>query len=331
MRPYRLGLAVVLALAAASASCAKKQESIVSVSGGKKLTADEIDADPLALLPGGMVVLAQADAAAFLASSSGPSALRISQNLVPLTAEMGFVPQRDLKTIVAGAYSMSGADVAAIAQGAFDVEAIKRAADRGAVTALGQPLRKTDYAGNDLYVSGETGFVLLTAKTLLVGNPTGMRRALDRIRDGRVKREVPDWMLELLKTPNAQLVVAADLAGQSVSAAVATQAPFLKNLKTARVIGNFQPPGINFAGTLTYPDGTSAAASEAQMKQVAQMAGFLNFLGMFGVSSPIKQMDTRVTNTDLQFLVALDGPALGALLNQLGVMTAFTGPRAPGQ
>jgi hypothetical protein len=331
MRPYRLGLAVVLALAAATASCAKKQESIVSVSGGKKLTAEEIDADPLALLPGGMVVLAQGDAAAFLSSSSGPSALRIAQNLVPLTAEMGFVPQRDLKTIVAGAYSMSGADVAAIAQGAFDVDAIKRAADRGAVTAVGQPLRKTDYAGNDLYVSGETGFVLLTAHTLLVGNPTGMRRALDRIRDGRVKREVPDWMLELLKTPNAQLVVAADLAGQSVPASVAAQAPFLKGLKTARVLGNFQPPGINFAGTLTYPDGASAAASEAQMKQVAQMAGLLNFLGMFGVSSPIKQMDTRVASTDLQFMVALDGPALGALLTQLGVMTAFTTPRPVGQ
>ena len=322
-------LPLSIALVFSAGACGKKQDSNVTVAGDKKLSAEDIDRDPLALLPGGMVVLAQADAAAFLASQTGPAAIRISQNLVPLTPEMGFVPSRDLKTIVAGVYSMSGADVAAIVQGTYDVDAIKRAADRGAISALGKPLSRVDYANNDLYLSGDVGFVLLTPHTLLVGNPAGMRRALDRIRDGRVKREIPDWMVQLLATPNAQVVVAADLAGQSVSAAVSQQVPFLQGLRTARLIGNFQPPGINFAGTFTYPDGTGAAAGEAQMKNVAQMAGWLNLLGMFGVSSPIKQMDTRVTGPDLQFLLALDGPALAALLSQLASMTQLVAPAPP--
>ena len=175
MHAWVRNLAVLpLALALAAPGCGKKQDSNVTVAGDKKLSAEDIDRDPLALLPGGMVVLAQADAAAFLASQTGPSAVRISQNLVPLTPEMGFVPSRDLKTIVAGVYSMSGADVAAIAQGTFDVDAIKRAANRGAITALGKPLGRVDYANNDLYLSGDMGFVLLTPHTLLAGNPAGM-------------------------------------------------------------------------------------------------------------------------------------------------------------
>lgn len=329
-RAVLLAAKLLLALAATAtaatlAGCSKKQESIVIVGGDKKLSAEEIDADPLALLPGGVIILAQADAQAFLASQTGPSALRVAQNLVPLTPEMNFQPTRDLKTIVAGVYSMSGADLAAIAQGTFDVPAIKRAAERGAVTAMGQQLRKVEYAGNELYLSGDLGFVPLTSKTMLIGNPTGLRRALDRIRDGRVKREVPDWMVDLMKTPNAQAMLAADLQSQSVPAAATAQAPFLQGLSKARVVGNFQSPGMNFAGALTYGDAAGATGGEAQLKRIHSQASLLNMFAFFGVSSPIKSLDTRVQGNDVQFVAAVDGPVLMALMNQLGVATMFTG------
>jgi len=46
---------------------------------------------------------------------------------------------------------------------------------------------------------------------MLLGNETGMRRALDRIRDGRVRREVPEWMTNLMANPQASMVFAGDL------------------------------------------------------------------------------------------------------------------------
>jgi hypothetical protein len=309
-------------------ACSKNKESIVTVGGDKKLSAEEIDRDPLALLPGGAVVVAQVDAQAFLASSVGPSSLRVAQNLVPLTAEMNFKPERDLKTLYAGVYSMTGADTAVVAQGTYDVDAIKRAAERGSMTAMGKPLRKVEYASNDLYMTGDLGFVLLTPKTLLSGNPTGIRRALDRIRDARVKREIPDWAEAVLKTPNAQIAIAGDTSGQSIPQAIVGQVPFLNGIKTLRLIGNFQPPGMNFAGSLTYPDAATAANGESQIKSVAQLAGLLNWLSPFGVSSPLRSLDTRVQASDVQVLAAVDGQALSALLNQLGMITAFVGPLA---
>jgi hypothetical protein len=322
-RPFRLAsLVLALGLPAVTA-CGGNKESIVTIGGDKKLSAEEIDKDPLALLPSGAVGVVQADMQAFFASSMGPQALRIANNLVPLTAEMGFSPQRDLKTIVAGIYSMQGADVALVAQGSFDQAAITAAADKGAVTALGQPLKKLEYAGNSLYVSGDVGFVLLTSKTALAGNSVGIRRALDRIRDGRVKREVPDWMVDFLKTPNAQLIVVGDTSTQPIAAAAVQQAPFLQGIKTVRLLGNFQPPGMNLAGSLSYPDGTRAAQSEAQLKQLHEMAQAMSWLSFLGLSNPVQSMQTRVQESDVQVLAAIDGQSLGRLLDTLGTVTAF--------
>ncbi|MCS6902371.1 MAG: hypothetical protein NZX77_21730, partial [Polyangiaceae bacterium] len=149
-------LALVLALPLVFSGCSKK-ESIVAVGGGKKLSAEEIDADPLALLPGGAVFVWQVDAQALLHSSLGPSTLRTTQTLVPLTPEMNFDPKRDLKRLYGAGYSMQSADVAMVAQGNFDLEAIKRVAERGGMSAAGRPFRKTSYGGNDLFLTGDVG------------------------------------------------------------------------------------------------------------------------------------------------------------------------------
>ncbi len=50
---------------------------------------------------------------------------------------------------------------------------------------------KSSYAGRSLYTAGNMGFTVLTQKTLLFGNDTGIRRALDRIQEGRAKRQQP--------------------------------------------------------------------------------------------------------------------------------------------
>src|SRR5262249_29139257 len=149
----------------------------------------------------------------------------LAAKYIPIGQEAGFVAQRDLRSMVGGVYSLAGADAVAVAQGDFRPDLIQAAADRHATTALGVPLVHSKYAGNDVYTAGNVGFTVVTAHTLLVGNETGMRRALDRIRDGRVRREVPDWMTKLMDNPQASMLLAGDLTNQPHVAAVAKAAP----------------------------------------------------------------------------------------------------------
>ena len=320
-RRTAVALACLLGLSCA-ASCHGGKESIVSIGGDKKLSAEEIDKDPLALLPGGAIGLVYLDCPAFFASSVGPSGLRLANRLVPLTPEMGFEPQRDLKTLWGAGYSMQGADFALIAQGTFDAAAIQQAAARGTVTAVGKPLTRVEYAGNTMYVSGEVGLVLLTSKTALVGNSAGIRRSLDRIRDGRVKREIPDWMIDLAKTEGTQVALAADLSTQAVPSAAIAQMPFLQGLKTARLLGKFEPPGVRVAGSLTYPDAATAKIADEQIKNLGQLATMANMFSFLGLGTPLQSIETKVAESDVQVMAALEGVALGRLLESVGTAAA---------
>lgn len=323
LRPFTVALAALVTLASITTlgGCRGK-ESIVTVGGDKKLSAEEIDKDPLALLPGGIVALGYLDAQAFFASSVGPSGLRLANRLVPLTPEMNFDPKRDIQTVWMGAYSMQGADFAAVVQGSFDQAAIQQAAARETLTAVGKPLTRVDYAGNTMYVSGEVGLVLLTPKTALLGNSAGIRRSLDRIRDGRVKREIPDWMIDLAKTDGAQCAVAGDFATQAAPATAIAQFPFLTGLKTVRLLGKFEPPGVKVAGAATYPDPASAKNAEAQIKNLGNLAALGNTFSFLGLGTPLQSLDTKVAESDVQILATLEGNALGRLLETVGPTVA---------
>lgn len=324
---HGLVLAAVLGLGGTSSGCGKK-ESIVAVGEGKKLSAEEIDADPMALLPGGAVFLWQADAKALLNSSMGPSTLRTAQTLVPLTAEMNFDPKRDLRKIHGAGYSVQSADFAMIAQGDFDAEAIKKVADRGGASAIGRPFQKTSYGGNDLYLTGDVGFVVLTSHSLLVGNPAGLRRSLDRIRDARVKREIPDWVNDLFKTEGAEVVLAGDVAGQSVSAAVSQQAPFVQKLSKLRVLGDFKDPGVNLAGSLSYEDPQAAASGNDQIRAASAQANALNYLFFLGLSNPLRNLQTNIQGNDVQFVAQIDGPVFGNLMERAASQIRSAPPAA---
>ena len=74
----------------------------------------------------------------------------MSSIAVPLGPEANFDPKRDIKRVILGLYSLQGADVAVVIQGTFDPDAIRSAASRGAMTPLGVPLTRLEYAGNEL-------------------------------------------------------------------------------------------------------------------------------------------------------------------------------------
>jgi len=291
--------------------CAKK-ESIVVAGGDHHLSASEIDGDPLALLPGGPVGVGYLNVTACLTSSLGAAVQRASQRLIPLTPEMNFEPSRDLKKLTIAVYSLQGADVAAVAQGTFNAAAIEQAVARKAVTAFGQPLQKAEYAGNTLYLSGDVGLVLLTPQTALVGNPAGVRRALERLRDGRIRREIPDWANDVLQAPGGQVAVAADFTNQPLAQEVVRQAKFLNGLRTLRLVGTFESGGgLNLAGSVSYPDEASAASANEQVRAVGQLT---TLLSLFGGSSLLRSLQTTVREKDLQFTVILDGQSLGRML-----------------
>lgn len=219
--------------------------------------------------------------------------------------------------MVGGAYSLAGVDVVAVAQGDFNPELIRAAAERHATTPGGMQLVHSKYAGNDVFTAGNIGFTVVTHHTMLIGNETGMRRALDRIRDNRLARDVPEWMTKLIETPQAATVLAGDVATEPRIAAMARMAPFLSGLSSFRMVGNFQPPGVNVAGTLTYADAPSAAAGANALRGLAQTTAITAVLAIFGLGAPLQNLQIENHDRDTNFVTASDAETLARLLAQV--------------
>ncbi|MFO0760874.1 MAG: hypothetical protein U0359_30635 [Byssovorax sp.] len=299
--------------------------------GGEKVDASQIDRDPVALLPSGIILLGYADLAAMFQSKWGADAAQIVTNLLPLGAESNFSPQRDATRIFGGMYAMQGADFCAVVQGNFDADAIRKAADARSITISGAPLVKSRYADNDLYTAGNLGFVVVTGHTVITGNETGIRRALDRLRRGKLERSVPQWMVDLLNTKNASMIVAGDLSTQSVTDAASAKLPFLGSLRAVRILGNFQPPGMNFAGSLTYPDAATAQAGAQNLQQIQQLTALVSLFSSFGFGAPLPTPQIAQQQSDVGFTVQVDDNLVKVLLQQAGSITksAVTSTKVP--
>lgn len=308
---------LLLAAALATLGCPKKDDVIVETAAGKELTPEDIDREPLALLPSGAVGIAVLDAQQLFSSQFGQKLLVLAQATAPVPASAGFQPQRDLERLVVASYSTQGADVVAVATGAFDKEAIERSADGVQQTPLGAPLVKSSYAGRALYTSRNVGFVVLTRRTVLAGTETGIRRALDRIKEGRVKRGVAPWMGELLDNPGAPIAAGFDLRAQPVTDAMRQQLAFLDGLETGRLVGNFQPPGLNVAGTLTYGEDAAAQKGSQNLENLSQQLGNWGWLmQLVGISQPVRRLEAQAEGKDCKVVAELDGQGIAGLLDQ---------------
>jgi hypothetical protein len=312
--------------------CGGADESLGLI-GGEKIDPTVIDRDPLALLPSGILLLEYVDAFAMFRSKWGGEVAQIAHNLLPLGPESNFVAQRDITRLYGGIYAMQGADFCAVVQGNFDPGAIRKAADARAITISGAPLVKTRYADNDLYTAGNIGFVVLTSHTVITGNETAMRRVLDRLRFGKLERNIPPWMVDLMLTKNASMAFAGDLGSQSAVEAASQQLPFLAGLHTARIVGNFQPPGMNFAGTLTYADPTSAQSGAATLKHVQQIVGLVGMFTAIGFGASLPSPEVMQKGSDLAFTLAVDESFVRLVLRHLNevIRSVTTSTRtAPG-
>jgi hypothetical protein len=311
-------------------SCGKKEDVVIAAADRVKVTAADVDRDPIALMPSGAIGLVRVDAPAMFRSAVGQRLKDLVLARIPLPPSAGFEPTRDLAAVYIGIYSMSGANVAGVATGTFNPAAIERAADGTTMTPLGAPLVKTTYAHQTLYVSRNVGFAVLTEQTVLFGDETGIRRALDRISEGRAAHDVPPWVDDVLRTPNAATAGAFNLVGQAPVEASVKYVAFLNGLKTARIVGNFEPPGMNFAGTLTYGDPQAAEAASAALQQTNQTLRSYSFLMQIaGIGNPIQKLETAPSGNDTKFVMAVEQKALEWILTQAADRMGVAGSTTP--
>ncbi|HET9958245.1 MAG TPA: hypothetical protein VFQ61_27310 [Polyangiaceae bacterium] len=300
-----------------SAGCGKQGDVIVESGAGKGLGGHAIDADPLALLPPNAVGAATLDARALFASRFGARLFALTQAKSPLPASAEFDPRRDLERVYVGFYSMQGADVAGVATGTFQPEKIEAAATSNPQTFGGAKLTLQEYAGRNMYLTDSLGFCVLTSRTVLFGDETGMRRALDRISEGRAQRKLPAWMVDVLERPKAPLSGGADFTSQPLSAAAREQVPFLNGVKTLAVVGNFQEPGLNLAGTLTYDEPEAALRGAENLRKMHErLANYAAILSIIGLPQPVRSLEARAEDKEVRFVAGVDGAAVAVLLEK---------------
>lgn len=336
-----LELAATLSAGAAVGTGCASSPSLVPI-GGQDVDPAVIDKDPIALLPSGVLLFGQIDLTALFQTPIGNDVASLVQSLVPLGAESNFVTARDTQRSMLGVYAMQGVDFCAVTQGRFDVEAIRRAADARVATPAGVPFVKSRYGQFDLYTVGNIGFVLLTSSTVLSGNETGMRRALDRLRYNRLSRSVPEWMVGLTENKSSSFVVAGDFgaatvmqpsspekrpafdagptgsAAEPVLEAAAANFPFLSGLRALRVLGNFLSPGLNFAGALTYVSNEKAQAGAESLRHLAELAQWANLLTTFGFGASIPPAQIALAEKEVAFVQPVDTAIARAFLGLVG-------------
>lgn len=298
--------------------CAKHEDVVVKTGSEQGARPLDLDKDPLALLPDGAAALVYVDAQKLFASEFGAKVLALTNSQLPIPPGTGFEPKRDLSHVYVGLYSMQGLDVAGVATGSFDQAAIERDADQSGVTPLGAPIVRSSYAGRTLFTTQNAGFAVLTSKTVLFGNETGIRRSLDRIEARRVRRQLPSFMKDLLDQPKAPLIAGADLRSQAITDSLRGQFKFLNGLSNLRLLGNFEPPGINFAGTLGYDEeaqATEGAESLRTLEQTLQSYGWI--MSLLGITQPIRQLQAEAKGKEAYVVIGVDGRAVGQLLDQV--------------
>ena len=295
-------------------ACGGGNQGTVTAHVAGELTPAQIDADPLALLPGQALGVGTIDAHAFYASKSlGPQVAQLTEKYIPLGDEAGFSASRDVDRVTVATYSTQGADACAVVSGKFDEQKIAQVAKNHTPTKAGGLLVESKYAGRTLYTVSNVGFTVLTSHTALAGTEAGIRRALDRIKDGRATRSITPWMLETVETKGSATAVAMDFIGQPAAAAALATVPvsWLKGLRAARILGNFEEPGMHIAGSLTYGQAEEAQAGADGLKDIINKASVLAFIGII---PKLQSLDIKVAGANVECKFAVDDQAMRALL-----------------
>jgi hypothetical protein len=295
-RLFLLFVAAIFSLWSSVVACGGKGAS----SAGDATSA--ADADPLALLPGSAIVVANLDVHAMYASGSvGDTLASFTDPLLPLGPDSGFEASRDVDRLVLGGYAGTQTDVALVLSGRFDVDKIAAAVR----TKSGAPFA-TDTAGAITVAP-------LTAKTLVAGTSDRVRRVLDRLGQGKLERAMPPWAAETLASQGAQFAIAGDFATQPIASATlgSINLNWLKGLQTVRAIGDFDQPGVNVAATLTYGD---PAAAQGAADGIHLIDSWQKLLAPLLLGAKVQNLQVGSSGNDVACKFAVDNASLRALL-----------------
>lgn len=315
-------------------ACAGDKNLIVPIEYANEAAPSVIDQDAWALLPAGPVGFAYLDAQQLFASRFGPTLVKLVSRRIPALDNAGFVPQRDIEAVHLGLYSIQGTDLLGVVTGRFDPEQIETSAEQNPVTPLGIQLTKTSYGGRTLFMAESSGFCVLTSRTALFGNQMGMRRAIDRIRRGKLDRQLPPWLESQMAARQAPVVLGMNLKENPVSAATRSDLPFLNGMESLGVLANFQEPGVNLAGTAGYADEGAAVLGAQNLEHLDDyLQSMSSLMALIGIQQPLRSLTAEAQGKQARFVAEVDGAAVDRLLTQLdGVLpSASPGTPASGQ
>ncbi len=268
--------------------------------------------DALALLPGQPIMVGTVDARAFFGSKTfGAELAKLVEQYFPIGQEAGFQASRDVDRVTFASYSYQGVDASAVIIGKFDEAKIKEAAAMQTPIKGNNVIVASKYMDRDLYTVSNVGFTILSSTHAIAGTEAGIRRVLERIKDKRVKRDIPQWMLQTVETPGAAAAVAGDFATQPLPQELSRQIPmpFVQNMKAIRIVATFKEPGLQLASSMTYPD---AQAANTASESVRQAAGLSKWLALVGIE--IQNVEVGVDKADVQLKLAVDDKSLRQVL-----------------
>ena len=302
----RLALAgTVAALALASTGCPKTTNEFVAAPIVPQATVN-IDADAASLLPFGALAIANLDAKQLTNSTVGGDLAALGERMIPFAGQIDFQIKRDLDHAYLGMYSFSGADVLAVLTGTFHPDKLEAAAGKGLNTPYGVVVVST-YAGRKFYTVANYGFTMLTEHTALAGTEAAMRRALDRIAAGTVKREMATWMGDWVTQPGYPVLVASDVTKQSFGKTVTGYIPWIQGVQYVRIRGRFNPDqSFGMSGALTYPDSAKAANAAQGLGGISQSFTMMAVLKIIGIAPLVRNMKVNPAGNDVQFQTVID-------------------------
>jgi hypothetical protein len=241
---------------------------------------------------------------------------------LPVSRGSTIDPEKDVQRIHFGVYATVGADIAMIVTGNFEPKAIFDAIAKDPVARHGKRVQRTRFAGFDVFVLDGLALVPLTQRTLVLGTEIGVRRALERVESGRLVRPLPSWFERMLAS-SAPVTLGVDLDAQPVPAVVRTRLSFLEGLRAGRLLGNFEAPGLNLAGSLAYdrPDTAMAAAADIQAK-AASLDRYAVLMSVLGIPRPLRRVRAQAVGQDAQVAVEVEGRAIAMGLARFRELSA---------
>lgn len=306
--------ALVLSLAVA---CGGNKEAKSPTENKGAASTDAIDADPVVLLPSSPVLAGTFDVRGLIdQKATGAQLAALIEQYFPIGAEAGFSPSRDVDRVTFASYSTQGLDVVAVMSGRFDGDKLSQAAKAHTPTKGGGLIVESTYADRTLYTVNNVGFTVISPKTILCGTEGAMRRALERMKDGRLTRAFFPWIMETLETKGAAFAIAGDFANQPVQPISMgfVAVSFVQGMKAVRVVGDFQPPGLHVAGTVSYDTDQNATAAEKNLKQLGTMANA--FAATTGNIPQLQGLKVEAKKTDVQVTFAVDDQSLRDFLTK---------------